>query len=111
MLQLFYKYLLNLLKDKFPECEFVAYIHTDKDSGYITRGYHMVTKLTNTFEIRKFAKEYPYFNGIVGHPHHYCCRHDLKESIVVPDYIVLKKEYNNKIDDLVTLWRLQGYQY
>jgi hypothetical protein len=111
MSQQFHECLLDLLKDKFPECEFVVYIHTDKDSRYITRGYHMVTRLTNTFEIRKFAKEYPYFDGIVGHPLHYCCKHDLKESIVVPDYIVLKKEYNDKIDDLVTLLKLQGYLY
>lgn len=110
MLQLFSKYLLNLLRSRFPECEFV-YFYTDKDSGFVTRGYHIVTKLTNTLEIKKFAKEYPYFDGIVGHPIHYCCRHDLEESIVVPDYIVLKKEYDDKIDDLVALWKLQGYQY
>ena len=110
MLQLFYKYLLNLLKDKFPKCEFVVYICMDKDSKYVIRGYRIITRLTNTFEIRKFAKEYPYFDGIVEHPLHYSCRCDLNECIIVPDYIVLKKEYNNKIDDLVTLWKLQGYE-
>ena len=61
MLQLFYRYLLDLLRDKFPECGFVVYIHTDKDSGYVTRGYHMITKITNTFDIKKICKRVSLF--------------------------------------------------
>jgi len=100
----------NLLKSEFPKCEFVVHIYTHKDSGFVTRGYHIVTKNTNIYEIRNFARKYPYFDGVVGNPFLNYSQHDLEESIVVPDYIMLKKEYNNheSICNLVTLWKMKG---
>ena len=110
MLQSFYIGFKNLLKSEFPKCEFVVHIYTHKDSGFVTRGYHIVTENTNTYEIRNFARKYPYFDGVVGNPFRNYSQHDLEESIVVPDYIMLKKEYNNheSICNLVTLFKMKG---
>ena len=57
MLYSFYIGVKNLLKSEFPKCEFVVHIYTHKDSGFVTRGYHIVTENTNIYEIRNFANE------------------------------------------------------
>lgn len=103
------KYMYAILKKEFPKCEFGIYIRHDKEKDRMIRGYCFNKANTNTYEIRNFAKKYPYFSGISGD----CLGHieyPLEEAVLVPNYIVLKEgcdtlEY---ISNLVTVWKLQS---
>jgi len=110
-LNLFYKGFKNLLDKEFPECYVTSVSMFNDEKECIFRGYHLLESKPNTYQIRKFAEKYPYFDGMIGCIATGYVKHDLKELVVVPDYILLKDEDNNRegIDRLLVLFKIEGY--
>lgn len=110
-LNLFYKGFKNLLDKEFPECYVTSFSTFNKEKERMFRGYHLLGSKPNTYQIRKFAEKYPYFDGMIGCIATGYVKHDLKELVVVPDYILLKDEDNNQegIDKLLVLFKMEGY--
>jgi len=98
-----------LLRVNFPKCTF----------GLISAyDYKFIIQHTNTYEIRQFAKKYSfitkYLRGKIGHQETSTEFNLLTECVVVPNTIVLAKEYKDPdimydvLAKIVTLFKLKG---